>query len=219
MISGRRRGWRHLCGVGAVAALIAAIAGLRDPLASMASYTAGLMTLNQLAPPLLLLALPRGGRWDAAEPGHVASGMAHWLSDPWVAWCVFVGVTVAVSLPGIFEPAVANALFSLPIGLLELACGILLWRQIFRDTRSLDADWKAGIFGILAGVPMTVVAVVWMLSPSVLYTPYLDVICRWDISPLQDQRWAGLVMLLAGVPLQLASLWLLLGLASARVPT
>jgi cytochrome c oxidase assembly factor CtaG len=55
------------------------------------------------------------------------------------------------------------------------------------------------------------VAVVWMLSPDVLYTPYLDVICRWNIPPLVDQRWAGLVMFVAGVPVQLVGVWLLVG--------
>ena len=59
---------------------------------------------------------------------------------------------------------------------------------------------------------MTAVAVVWVSAPDVIYTPYLDVICRWDIPPLLDQRWAGFVMLLAGMPLQLTSVALLLGL-------
>jgi putative membrane protein len=67
-------------------------------------------------------------------------------------------------------------------------------------------------------MPMTAVAVIWMLSPNVLYTPYLDVICRWNIPPLADQRWAGLVMFGAGLPLPLAGAWILLGLSSAGRP-
>jgi putative membrane protein len=39
-----------------------------------------------------------------------------------------------------------------------------------------------------------------MLSPDVLCTPYLDVICRWNIPPIVDQRSAGLLMFAAGVP-------------------
>ena len=57
---------------------------------------------------------------------------------------------------------------------------------------------------------MGAVAVVWMLAPRVLYAPYLDVICRWNLPPLLDQKWAGLVMLVAGIPMQLAATWLLL---------
>jgi hypothetical protein len=55
-----------------------------------------------------------------------------------------------------------------------------------------------------------------MLSRDVLYTPYLDVICRWNIPPLVDQRWVGLVMFVAGVPVQLVGVWLLLGLGAPQ---
>ena len=58
---------------------------------------------------------------------------------------------------------------------------------------------------------MTAVAIVWMLADNVLYTPYLDVICRWNIPPLMDQRWAGFVMFVAGIPLQLAATYLMIG--------
>jgi putative membrane protein len=179
---------------GLVAAMIAA-AGLRDPLVSMSRYTAALMILNQIVPPLLLLAMPARGR--------PASGLSRWLSDPSVAVGAFVLVTIAISMPGILDPALANALFSAPLGLAELLCGLLIWRQL------VIGDWRAGLLGLVAGVPMTVVAVVWMMSSTLLYSPYLDVVCVWNISPLQDQRWAGFVMLLSGLPLQITSLWLL----------
>ena len=186
-------------------AAAAATVALRDPLASMSGYTAALMVLDQLVPPLLLVAMPWRGR-----PG---SGPSRWLSDPSVAVGAFVLVTIAISLPGILDPAVANALFSAPLGVLELLCGLLIWRQLTSGT------WKAGLLGLVAGLPMTVVAVVWMTSPALLYSPYLDVICVWNIPPLQDQRWAGFVMLVAGLPLQIASLWLLVRLPPARSPS
>lgn len=63
----------------------------------------------------------------------------------------------------------------------------------------------------IGAMPMTVAAVIWMLSPDVLYTPYLDVICWWNLPPLVDQRWSGFVMFVAGVPVQLVGVWLLIG--------
>lgn len=192
-------------------ALVVALAGLelRDPLASMSSYTAALMALNQAAPPLLLLALPRRirvGQRDRGE-GAVLLGL---LLEPWAATTLFIGLSIAVSLPGVFDPSVANALYAAPLGVMELLSGLLFWAQFMPATRRIRPVWLAGAVAWIGAMPMTVVAVVWMLSPDVLYTPYLDVICRWNIPPLVDQRWAGLLMFVAGVPVQLVGLWLLL---------
>jgi putative membrane protein len=174
--------------------------GLRDPLASMASYTAALMALNQLAPPLLLLGLPQ-------RPRDL---------DPWAATLQFVALGVLISLPGLFDRAVVNALYAAPLGLLELLSGLWFWALLLPGTRSLRQGWQVGLVAWLGGMPMMVVALVWMLSPTVLYTPYLDVICRWDVPPAVDQRWAGLVMFAAGLPLQAMAAWALLGLGKDK---
>ena len=210
------RRWRLLCGGAGASVAIAAAASLRDPLASMSRYTAALMTLNQIVPPLLLLAAPASGRVRLALSGRLPSGLRRWLYDPWVAVCAFLLVTVAISLPGLFDPAIANALYSAPLGLLELLLGLLLWQHLIGGSPPVGRNWKTGLMGLLAGIPMTAVAVVWMMSPTLLYTPYLDVICIWNIPPLQDQRWAGFVMLVAGLPLQLVSLWLVVRLTPTR---
>ncbi len=176
---------------------LAGFAGLRTPLASMASYTAALMALNQVPPPLLLLALPRRVVWL--------------LFDPVLATVVFVALSVGVSLPGLLNPTLANAIYAGPLGAMEMVAGLMFWGQLLPMTRHLTRPWQAALLGWLGSLPMTAVAVVWMLAPDVIYTPYLDVICQWDIPPLLDQRWAGFVMLLAGMPLQLSSAALLLG--------
>ncbi len=200
----RRIAWGlAACGV-AGASLIA----LHDPLASMTDYTAALMALNQLAPPLLLLAVPHR-RQNPPPPQRVLRPVTDWLLDPWVAGVVFAMVSIGISLPEIFEPALANALFAAPLGLLELGAGLLLWAQILPGTSRFEDDRSAGVFAIAMGVPMTAVAVVWMTSPHVLYSPYLNVLCLWNLTPLQDQRWSGFVMLTLGVPMQLRGVWLL----------
>ena len=183
---------------------VAAAAGLRDPLASMASYTAALMALNQVAPPLLLAALPRAR-------GATARGAAV-LFDPAAALAAFGALSTAVSLPGLLNPTLAGALYAAPLGALELLTGLMIWGQVTPATRRVRSGWRLALMVWLATVPMTVVAAVWMMAPAVIYTPYLDVICRWDVPPLVDQKWAGFVMLLAGMPLQLAAAWVLLGL-------
>ena len=191
--------------------LVVALAslGLRDPLASMSSYTAALMALNQIAPPLLLLAMPPRIRAGERNRGEAAA-LLDLLLDPWAATTLFIGLSIAASLPGVFDPSVANALYAAPLGVLELLSGLLFWAQFMPATRRIGPAWMASAVAWIGAMPMTVVAVVWMLSPEVLYTPYLDVICRWNIPPLVDQRWAGLLMFVAGVPVQLVGVWLLL---------
>jgi len=179
---------------------VAASFALRDPLSSMATYTAALMVLNQVAPPLLLAALPP--RRLAGHERAIAI-----LFDPWIATAVFVGLSTAVGFPGILDPTLANALYAAPLGLFMLIAGVLFWGQIFPATQSLRTPWQVALLAWGGSIPMTVVALVWMLSPDVIYTPYLDVICRWDIPPLADQKWAGFVMFVAGVPLQIAAAW------------
>jgi putative membrane protein len=201
---------RVLAAVSGTLVVALAALGLRDPLASMSSYTAALMALNQIAPPLLLLPLPDTIRVGLRGLGKGAA-LASFLLDPWAATTLFIGLSIAVSLPGVFDPSVANALYAAPLGMLELLSGLLFWAQFMPATRRIRPAWLAGAVAWIGAMPMSVVAVVWMLSPDVLYTPYLDVICRWNLPPLVDQRWAGLVMFVAGVPVQLVGVWLLVG--------
>ena len=191
-----------------VAVILAAYGcGLRDPLASMTAYTAALMAMNQLAPPLLLAAL---------TPDRAHRPWVDLAFDPAVALVGFVALSIAVSLPSVLDPSLANALFAAPLGLLELASGLMIWGQMVPATRCLRRGWQVATLVWLASLPMAAVSVVWMLAPRVLYAPYLDVICRWDLPPLVDQRWAGLVMLAAGLPMQLAATWILLDPGGAK---
>jgi putative membrane protein len=202
--------WRLLGALSGIVIVCLATIEIRDPLASMSTYTAALMALNQLAPPLLLLALPGSIRNRRLGRGKVGA-LANLLLDPWAATTLFIGLSIAVSLPGVFDPSVANALYATPLGVLELLSGLLFWAQFMPATRSIRSGWLAGALAWIGAMPMTVVAVVWILSPDVLYTPYLNVICIWNIPPLVDQRWAGLLMFVAGVPVQLVGVWLLIG--------
>ncbi|WP_051481439.1 cytochrome c oxidase assembly protein [Paraburkholderia nodosa] len=207
-----RRGWHWHHALTAVAAgvcMVGAALGLRNPLASMASYSAALMVLNQWVPPLLLMSVPaaRWTRWRGTAAPMPALSLAGWLLDPWVAMTVFTTFSVMVSLPGIFEPALANALFAAPLGLLELISGLLFWAHLSRSLRTFRHDWQSGLYALVGSLPMMAVATVWMLSAHVLYMPYVDVVCQWNISPLADQHWAGFVMLAMGLPLQIAGAW------------
>ena len=207
LMSFRAKSLRILCATFGGAVIGLAVLGLQNPLASMVGYTCALMALNQITPPLLLVVVPKTWWTTMVSKFPEAS---EWVFDPWVGGTVFVLLAFGVSLPEIFEPALANALFSAPLSLLELLAGLLVWAQLVTGPRRIGEDWKAGLFAIAVGAPMNIVDAVWMMTPHVLYTPYLNVICLWNLTPLQDQQWSGFAMLAAAVPLQLAGTWRLL---------
>ncbi|MBB2169239.1 cytochrome c oxidase caa3-type, assembly factor CtaG-like protein [Gluconacetobacter aggeris] len=209
----RRPAWRLTAGGTGTLLLAASCLGLRDPLASMTQYTTALMVMGQVVPPFLLLALA-GPTTRQAAPVRVAG----WTRDPGVAAALFGGLAVATGLPSILDRSLANALFSAPLGLLDLLAGLLFWAQLMPGSRVIRHDPMAGAYALLGSLPMTVVAVIWMTAPRVLYAPYLDVLCRWDLTPLQDQHWAGFVMLVAGLPLQVVGAWLLVATQGQKPP-
>ena len=200
--------WRMASFVLGCLATLAAAWGLHDPLQSMTTYAGALMLLGQGVSTLLLLGIPRRVRGTWRDARH--AWWAQWLLDPWVAVAVFMLLTLALNVPGVFDTALSNALFSAPFGVLLLLGGLMMWAQLLDGSRGIRRRWLAGLVGWLAGLPMMLVAAVWVWSSQVLYMPYLDVLCLWNLSPLQDQHYAGLVMFVAGLPLQLRAAWMLI---------
>ena len=207
-LRGRWAPWRMLCFAGGCVATLLAAWGLHDPLQSMTVYAGALMLLGQGVSPLLLLGVPRELRAGWHRPQR--RWWAQWLLDPWVAVAVFMLLTLALNVPGVFDTALSNALYSGPFGVLLLVGGLMMWAQLLDGSRGIRRRWLAGLVGWLAGLPMMLVAAVWVWSPRVLYMPYLDVLCLWNLSPLQDQHYAGLLMFIAGFPLQLRAAWMLI---------
>lgn len=191
----------------------AAFLQAHDPLSSMASYTGALMVLNQIAPPMLLLSLPSTLQVRIQNCRQRRFLLGAMLS-PFAASILFVIVSVAISLPGVLNPGLVNALYTLPIAGLELASGLMFWGQLLPVTRVIERPWQVGVLALVVSLPMGAVAVVWLVAPNVLYSPYIDVICRWNIPPILDQKWAGFVMLCAGIPMQLYGIWVLLGIGT-----
>lgn len=205
---GRWPWWRVMVFAVGCALTLLCTWGLNNPLASMTGYTIALMTLGQIVSPLLLIGFPPQVRAQWRAPGQ--SWWSLWVLDAWVAAAVFIILTLGVNLPGVFNTALANAFFSGPIGLFLLLSGVMFWAQLLPGCTSIAHRWVAGIYGWLGSLPMMIIAAVWVWSGHVLYTPYLDVLCLWNLSPLDDQHYAGLVMFIAGLPLQLRAAWLLI---------
>lgn len=166
---------------------------------SMALYMARLMVLAEFIPPLLLLGLPGGIRLAPRSlPGRVLGV----LLDPWVALAVWSAVIIFWNVPAGFNASVVTNSAAQLLPWLYLLSSLMVWGVVLRPLPGVQPHnvGSRGWFGLLAALPMMAVASVWLYSPKVLYTPYVNALCLWNLSPLQNQQWSGWIMMLAGLP-------------------
>ncbi|GGM13157.1 cytochrome c oxidase assembly protein [Deinococcus aerophilus] len=166
---------------------------------SMALYMGRLMVLAEIVPPLLVLGIPRGIHMN---PRGAVARVLGVLLDPWVALAVWAAVIIFWNVPAGFNASVVTNTAAALLPALYLLSSLLVWSVILRP---LPGVQPAGIgsrggFGLLAALPMMAVASVWLYAPRVLYTPYVNALCLWNLSPLQNQQLSGWIMMLAGLP-------------------
>ncbi|PTA67819.1 cytochrome c oxidase assembly protein [Deinococcus arcticus] len=165
---------------------------------SMALYMGRLMVLAELVPPLLVLGLPP----LKISPRSGLGRMLGVLLDPWVALALWTAVIVFWNVPAGFNASVvSNTAASLLPGL-YLLTSLLVWSVVLRPLPSVQPAGMGsrGWFGLLSALPMMAVASVWLYAPKVLYTPYVNALCLWNLTPLQNQQLSGWIMMVAGLP-------------------
>lgn len=166
---------------------------------SMALYMARLMVLAEAVPPLLVLGLPWGIRLD---PRGGLGRVLGWLLDPWVALAVWTAVVIFWNIPAGFNASVVSNTAGPLLPLLYLLSSLLVWGVVLRPLPTVQPAGigSRGWFGLLSAIPMMSVAAVWLYAPKVLYTPYVNALCLWNLSPLQNQQYSGWIMMVAGLP-------------------
>lgn len=195
----RRHGWpawRLASFVAGLALLVSAGSSQAADYAlnSMALYMGRLMLLAEAVPPLLLLGLP-------AAVFRSRGALARFVLDPVVALAVWTAVIVVWNLPFSFNASLIGNTAPQLLPTLYLIGGLLSW-AVSLDRLALPLPrWQRGVYGLLASFPMMLVGLVWLFSPEVLYAPYVGAVCLWNLTPLQNQQLAGVIMLAAGAPL------------------
>lgn len=167
--------------------------------ASMALYMARLMLLAEFVPPLLVLGIPSGVRLD---PRRGLGRALNILLDPWVALAVWTAVIVFWNVPAGFNASVVTNTAATLLPALYLLSSLMVWSVILRPLPAVQpaSIGSRGWFGLLSALPMMAVASVWLYAPRVLYTPYVNALCLWNLTPLQNQQFSGWIMMLAGLP-------------------
>ncbi|PNY81241.1 cytochrome c oxidase assembly protein [Deinococcus koreensis] len=166
---------------------------------SMALYMGRLMMLAEIVPPLLVLGVPRGVALDARRGLGRVLGV---LLDPWLALAVWTAVIVYWNVPAGFNASIVANTAGALLPALYLLSSLLVWAVILRPLSAVQpaSIGSRGWFGLLAALPMMSVAAVWLYSPRVLYTPYVNALCLWNLTPLDNQQLSGWIMMLAGLP-------------------
>ncbi|WP_022801110.1 cytochrome c oxidase assembly protein [Deinococcus ficus] len=166
---------------------------------SMALYMARLMVLAELVPPLLVLGVPRGVRLD---PRRGLGRVLNILLDPWVALALWTAVIVFWNVPAGFNASIVTNTAASLLPALYLLSSLLVWGVVLRPLPSVQPAGigSRGWFGLIASLPMMAVAAVWLYARDVLYTPYVNALCLWNLTPLQNQQISGWIMMLAGMP-------------------
>jgi len=157
------------------------------------------LLLAMVVPPLILLGLPE--RWLTLSRLSVS---------PLIASVIFNFVLAVWHLPFLYEATLRNE----PIHVLEhlsfLAVGLLFWWPVLLPSNArggISAMGKIAYLGF-AGVPPTILGLLFILSPTVIYPFYAAAPRVTPMSPLVDQLVAGLVMFALGNVIYFLAIWI-----------
>lgn len=202
------RGWRAAMFAAGVALLVLALVSPLDAIGEEYLLSAHMLQhvlIGDVAPallvlsasgPLLFFLLPRGALLSAARSRPVRAALAALVRPP-VALAVWLAAVGAWHVPGTYQAALTSpVLHDLEHASFVLA-GLLLWYQLLDPARHgrLSRGRRVGLAAIVfaAGQVLTMVLV---FSFEPLYPAYAAAPERLlDLSPLTDQRLAGVVMM------------------------
>jgi putative membrane protein len=159
------------------------------------------MLLMMVAPPLLLLGI--AGARPAPRARYSAVRTVWWaITRPWPAVVIFNAVLLLWHIPSLYD----TTLTALPVHILEhlsfIAVGLVVWWPVvdpLRDELTVTVSPLTKIAALsLAGIPPTVLGIVFALASAPLYSFYVQAPRLWGVSPLTDQQYGGVIMLGVG---------------------
>lgn len=182
--------------------------------------------LMVIAAPLLVLGrpqiawlwgMPRAwgqdlGRWWREAKG--VRSLWHGLSTPLVAWSVHAAILWGWHAPALYQAAIERT----PVHALQhlsfLGSAVLFWWALLHN-RHGRLGYGVGVLAVFTtAVHSSVLGALITTSPAPWYRSHLPTTAAWNLTPLEDQQLAGLIMwvptgviyLVAGVALFVA--WL-----------
>jgi cytochrome c oxidase assembly factor CtaG len=148
-----------------------------------------------VAPPLLLLGTPGWLVQPLATLPVVGRGL-RLLTTPLIAFASFNLVFMVWHLPLLYEATLHNEGIHIIEHLLFMATGVLNWWPILSPLPEMPRlSYPAQlVYLFLEGIPATVLSALIVFAPAVLYPTYAAAERVIDLSPRDDQLFAGLIM-------------------------
>jgi putative membrane protein len=193
------------------AGLVALLIALGWPLADLADGSLlARMTQRSLlllvAPPLLLLGLPRWLVDRLTRPALVDTVLGA-LTQPVVATLIFNGVVLASFISPAINGEARSGSMAAGIDLALLIAAIIMWMPALRTIpgeRHLSTGARAGYLMVQAVLP-TFPALVFIFAQHPLYSAYAQAPTALGLSPLLDQQVAGALAKVAGLGILLGA--------------
>ncbi|HWC37006.1 MAG TPA: cytochrome c oxidase assembly protein [Acidimicrobiales bacterium] len=193
------------------AGLLVLLIALGWPLADIADSSllarmAQRSLLLLVAPPLLLLGLPR---WlvDRLTRPAIVDNVLGVLTRPVVATLLFNAAVVASFLPAAINGEARSSAIAAGINLGLLAVATIMWMPALRTIPGehyLSTGGRAGYLMVQAILP-TFPALVFIFAQRPLYSAYVHAPTTLGLSPLLDQQIAGALAKVAGLGILLGA--------------
>jgi putative membrane protein len=214
---------RSLCSLGAVLALLTALASPLDGLSEVlfSAHMLQHLVLILIAAPLLALsnfplaflwALPRAwarvlGQWINRCRGFSQAWRV--ISSPLCTWFLFAILLWAWHTPLLFEAALQHE----PVHAFEHLCfvlsALLFWQTLFEHTHLPHNRYGIAVpFLFTTALHSGVLGALLTFSAQPWYPDTVPLVSSWGVDPLQDQQLAGLIMWLpGGIVYNLLTIW------------
>ena len=218
------RGWLHLrkafpqlttlthlsAFVGGIISIFIAVA---SPLAVMdhellSVHMVQHLLLMAVAPPLVLLGSPVPALLHGLPKRFVQGGLSPFLRSPLLrhlgrfvshpAFCWFAATLTVIGwhLPSLFAIGLHSSAWHEIQHASFLLAGFLFWWPVIQPwpSTSCSPGWSVPLYLFLATLPCDVLSAFLTFCGRVVYPSYLSATPPFQISALQDQEWAGVLM-------------------------
>jgi len=190
---------------GFAAALVVMFAALNGPLHDLSDHSlfsahmVQHLGLTLAFTPLLLYGTPTWVLRPLLRPRWVMAA-ARVLTRPLVAGGMFSAVMALWHFPVFYEAALRHHNLHIVQHLIFIATSVLLWWPVLSPVPELPrASYPGQVIYLFAiGLPMSAVGAFATLAEHPLYPFYAAAPRVWGLSPLDDQRYGGLIMWVGG---------------------